>query len=329
MSSPATEIPGSSSQTVAVYYHPAVDCHDTGADHPEQHWRAAAVKRGLLDSSIAYLLDWREPEPAALNWIETVHTAEYMRFVEESALSGHRFLDFGETVISEESFEAARLSVGGALEAVDAVMSGECPAAFSCMRPPGHHARSEAAMGFCVFNNVAIAARYARTRYNLDRVCILDWDVHHGNGTQDTFYRDPTVLFVSLHESPLYPYTGHLYEKGSGPGHSFNINLPLPPGAGFDWFERELRTAALPAMEAYQPELILLSAGFDAHLLDPLANLELEARDFHEMTKLVLEVADKCCGGRVVSLLEGGYDPNGLVESAVAHVAALCRVDLS
>jgi len=266
---------------------------------------------------------WLEPQAAAVRWIERVHSAEYRQYVEEACLSGRRCVDFGETLVCEDSYEVALLSAGAALRAVDAVLVDGYTAAFSCARPPGHHARAESAMGFCLFNNVAIAACYAQEAHGVDRVCIVDWDVHHGNGTQEAFFNTPGVLFFSIHQSPLYPHTGEPYEQGSGAGAGLTLNVPMPPGSlGIDYREA-FEDVLFPALESFRPGLILLSAGFDAHAADPLAQVELETADFAMLTRMLMDAARRYSNGRLVSVLEGGYHPQAMPDSVLAHLCAL------
>jgi acetoin utilization deacetylase AcuC-like enzyme len=225
-----------------------------------------------------------------------------------------------DTVLSPGTIDCVLRGVGAAVEGVDAVMGGKARNAFSAMRPPGHHAERTRAMGFCLFNNAAIAARHARSVHGAERVAIVDWDVHHGNGSQDIFWADPSVLFCSTHQMPLYPGTGAISESGD---HDTIVNAPLKPGADGARFREAFETRILPRLTAFRPDLIIISAGFDAHWRDPLANLMLEAEDFAWATRQVMEVAEKACNGRIVSVLEGGYDLKGLAESTAAHVAAL------
>jgi acetoin utilization deacetylase AcuC-like enzyme len=222
--------------------------------------------------------------------------------------------------MSPGSYEAALRGAGGAVQAVDEVMAGRVANAFVAMRPPGHHAERSRAMGFCFFNNAAIAARHAQTQHGAERVAIMDWDVHHGNGTQDIFWSDRSVLYASTHEMPLYPGTGSRSERGE---HDTIVNAPLSAGDGSEVFREAFEAAILPRIEAFQPDLVIISAGFDAHWRDPLASLNLTEADFGWATKKLMDIADRHCGGRVVSVLEGGYDLEGLAKSVEAHVDAL------
>jgi len=309
---------------VAIIHHPDCALHDTGGLHPERPKRTQAVVEALQNCPFGKQLLWFEAELAPIASIEAVHDAAYVRQVEEACLRGDSMLDRGDTQVCEESFEVARLAAGGAMQAVDMVMQNKAMSAFSVMRPPGHHAECAEAMGFCLFNNVAIAARHAQRTYGLKRVAIVDFDVHHGNGTQSAFYRDPSVFFVSFHQYPFYPGTGMEREIGDGPGEGYTLNVPLLAGAGFAECEDAWRQTVLPALSAFKPEFLLVSAGFDAHVDDPLANLKLEDEDYAAFTRLLADFAAQSCGGRIASVLEGGYNLEALSRSAVCHVRTLC-----
>ena len=308
---------------VAVFTHPDCLLHDTGPHHPERPERLTACREALEGAAFAGLLHWDEPEPAPACWIEAIHSPEYRQYIEEACLKGKPFADFGDTVISPESYRAACLAAGSGLAAVDAVLKGGYGAAFCLVRPPGHHASSEQAMGFCLFNNAAIAAHYAQAAYGMERVGIIDWDVHHGNGTQDIFYGSPSVLFCSLHQLPLYPHSGECHETGSGAGRDLTLNCPVPRGSGIESFLEALEMDIEPRLEAFRPELLILSAGFDAHREDPLADLMLESSDYHALTLWLRRMASRFTHDRVVSLLEGGYHLPGLAESVVEHLRGL------
>jgi acetoin utilization deacetylase AcuC-like enzyme len=311
---------------VAIFYHPDCLLHDTGSQHPEQPARLTEARKALLAAPFAGRIHWHEPQPAGAEWIERIHSPEYRHFIEDACLSGRRHVDFGETVVCPESYRAALLAAGGALGAVDAVFGEGYASAFSLTRPPGHHASTEKAMGFCLFNNVAIAAQYAETVYGIERVCIVDWDVHHGNGTQDIFYASPSILFCSLHQLPLYPHTGELHESGSGAGAGLTLNCPLPGNSAIDHYLDALDEVVRPRLRAFEPELFLISAGFDAHRLDPLADIQLESADYHTLTRWVMEEARISARGRVVSVLEGGYHLQALAGAITEHVRALLEV---
>lgn len=308
---------------VAVFYHPDCLLHDTGPRHPETAARLKVAKQALESAPFAEHLHWTTPAPASVQWIESIHSSDYRHYIEEACLMGKHFVDMGDTVVCEDSYRAALLSAGAALGAVDMVMTQGYKVAFALTRPPGHHASTEKAMGFCLFNNIAIAAQYAEAAYGLERICIVDWDVHHGNGTQDIFYGSPSVLFCSIHQLPLWPNTGEHHETGSMAGKGLTINCPLPNGAGIDLYMEVLEHDLLPVIEQFQPQLFLISAGFDAHYLDPLADIRLHTEDYYELTKWILRLADRFAHGRVVSMLEGGYNLDVLGQSIATHVAAL------
>jgi acetoin utilization deacetylase AcuC-like enzyme len=253
-----------------------------------------------------------------------VHTPDYLRIVAEDVADGLVVLSTGDTAIKgEATLDAARRAAGGFLLAVDAVCTGRVENAFAVVRPPGHHATPSKGMGFCLFNNVALAARHAQTTHGLERVLIVDWDVHHGNGTQETFYEDASVLFFDTHQSPLYPGSGHADETGRGAGEGFTINCPFPAGAGRREIVGAFRDRLVPAADRFRPQLVLVSAGFDSRVGDPLGRFTLTDADFAELTAIVREIADRHAGGRIVSTLEGGYALAGLASAAAAHVTAL------
>jgi acetoin utilization deacetylase AcuC-like enzyme len=299
--------------------------HDTGPGHPERPERVAAVIERLRASGLMQSMQRETAPSCAIADLERVHSKEHVRAMRSAIESGARVLDEGDTRASAGSWRAALESAGGAVLAVDKVWKGEWSNAFVAARPPGHHAERDSAMGFCVFNNVAVAAAHLVDVLGAERVAIVDWDVHHGNGTQHLFESDARVFYASLHQWPLYPGTGARSERGIGDGEGTTLNLPQPPRAGdAQWlgaFEREL----VPALEDFDPTIVLVSAGFDAHRDDPLAQTELSTGAFKAMTEQLLELARSRCSGRLVSLLEGGYDLRALADSAEAHVAALVR----
>ncbi len=297
--------------------------HDTGAGHPERAARVEAVLERLRSAGLSAEMSALEARLATLADLALVHDEHYVRSVERAIESGRRILDEGDTRVSADSWNAALATVGGAIDAVSRVQRGEWKNAFVAARPPGHHAERAETMGFCVFNNAAVAAAHLVERAGLERVAILDWDVHHGNGTQHIFERDPRVYYASLHQWPLYPGTGARTERGSGAGEGTTLNLPQDPGAGDrEWltaFEDEL----LPALDDYRPQFVIVSAGFDAHVDDPLANTRLSTAAFATMTRRLVEWTRAHCDGKLVSLLEGGYDLEALAASVEAHVGEL------
>jgi acetoin utilization deacetylase AcuC-like enzyme len=292
--------------------------HETGPGHPEQAARFDAALRGLPSPVHAVAPRAATPDELAL-----CHTRSYIKIAERDVKSGSRFLSTGDTDISSGSFHAAVHATGTLLTAVDLVVGKEAPNAFCVVRPPGHHATPDAGMGFCLFNSVAVAARYAQQKYRLTRVLIVDWDVHHGNGTQDIFYADPSVLFFSTHQSPWYPGTGAVNENGEGLGEGFTVNCPFPAGSGREQILGAFQNILVPAAEDFRPELVLISAGFDSRGGDPLGNFLLTDQDFADLTTLMMEVADRHASGRLVSVLEGGYNLSGLTSAVHAHTTRL------
>lgn len=306
-----------------LVHHSVFAAHDTGRGHPERAARLAAIHERLDVSGLLAEVDRLEPDPAPVAWIARVHDGDYVRAVERACAAGVRVLDAGDTAASPASYGAALVAAGGAVQAVDRVMDGTWTNAFVACRPPGHHAERDEAMGFCLFNNVAVAAAHLRAARGLARVAILDWDVHHGNGTQHTFESDPSVFYTSLHQWPWYPGTGAADERGVGAGEGATLNCPQPAGTGDREWLRALETQVIPALERFAPEFVLVSAGFDAHERDPLSHTRVTTDGFRRMTEIVDAFAASHCGGRVVSLLEGGYDLGALAESVEAHVGAL------
>jgi acetoin utilization deacetylase AcuC-like enzyme len=301
---------------VRIYTHPACTRHDPGPGHAERPLRLVAATEARREASPD--LDWRDAPAASRGQLLRAHTDELLALVLDTALDGPMHLD-PDTVLAPGSAEAALRAAGAGVAAVDAVLKGETQRVFCAVRPPGHHATFEVAMGFCLFNNIAVAAAHACEKHGLSRVAVIDFDVHHGNGTQAIFDSDPRVMYVSSHQMPLYPDTGSVHERGVG-----NIvNAPLAPGTGSDGFRRVWRERLLPTIDSFRPQLVLISAGFDAHKRDPLAQVELEGEDFAWITRELVTIADRHALGRVVSMLEGGYDLAALRESAVAHVGAL------
>ena len=297
--------------------------HATGVHHPEQPARVDAVLQRFHTLGLSASSSALQARSASDDELALAHDRRYLRLVHQEIAAGRSELSTGETVLSPDSEEVARLATGCALTAVDAVFSGAVENAFAVIRPPGHHASADIGMGFCLFNHVAVAARYARHRWSAERVLIVDWDVHHGNGTQDIFYRDGSVLFFSTHQSPWYPGTGAASEVGEGAGHGTTLNCPFPAGAGETDILGAMHNVLAPAAYDFRPDLILISAGFDSRKGDPLGRFTLSDASFHNMTDLVLQLAASLCNGRVVSLLEGGYSLQGLASASAAHLSAL------
>ena len=308
---------------VGLVLDPVFADHDTGPGHPERPERVLAVVRRLRDSGIAGRCVRVEPEEIDEASIALVHDPGYVRSARETCESGAGFLDTEDTYAGPGSPRIARLAAGSLVALADRVARGELDRGFAAVRPPGHHAERGYAMGFCLYNNVAIAARRLQRDHGIERVLIVDWDVHHGNGTQHLFEDDPTVLYVSVHQRPLYPGTGAATERGRGAGVGFTRNLPLSPGSGDAAFLAALSTTTVVDADRFRPEFVLVSAGFDAHVADPLAGLTVSTAAFAEATRVVLDVADRHAGGRLVSVLEGGYNLDALADSVAAHVETL------
>jgi acetoin utilization deacetylase AcuC-like enzyme len=308
--------------TVALITHDACLAHNTGPWHPECPDRLRAVLRALEDEAFSGLL--REQAPLATEQqLARVHPDRHLRALLDLVCApGESIALDPDTVFSGGSRDAALRAAGGAIHGVDAVMEGWARRAFVAVRPPGHHAERERAMGFCLFGNAAIAARHAQAHWGLKRVAVVDFDVHHGNGTQDVFHDDPDLFYASSHQFPCYPGTGAARERGICGN---VVNTPLPPGAGSDAFRAAWEGTILPALDRFAPEFLIVSAGFDAHKADPLAQLRLETEDFGWITRELLALATRHCGGRLVSVLEGGYDLDALAASAAVHVRALLQ----
>jgi acetoin utilization deacetylase AcuC-like enzyme len=312
-----------STMTTGLVFSESYTDHLTGEGHPEQPGRVTAVMErlkadGLFDKTTAI-----RPRAATDEELLRCHSPAYLRIVNEDVTEGLHRLSTGDTPLSPRSLEIARLAAGGLLAAVDEVLTGRVRNAFAVVRPPGHHATPTKGMGFCLFNNVAVAARHARAKHGVDRVLIADWDVHHGNGTQDIFYEDGSVLFFDTHQHPLYPGTGAATETGKGAGAGLTINCPFPAGAGRKEIVGAFRERLVPAAKAFRPDLVLVSAGFDSRVDDPLGGFKLTDDDFAELTSIVKEIAATHCGGRLVSTLEGGYNLAGLASAAASHVRGL------
>lgn len=310
---------------VAYVYHPDYLLHIPPFEHPESPDRLRALHghfkaAGLLSQMLQVTPDY--PEDGE---ILRVHDPAYLRKLEMACRRGDLTIDAEDTYLDKNSYSIALLSAGGAIAGADAVASGTADRAFCAIRPPGHHATRNEGMGFCLLNNVAVAARHLQERHGISRVMIVDWDVHHGNGTQEIFLEDPTVFYFSIHENPsfLYPGTGRRWETGSGAGEGTILNAPMPPGAGNDEYRLVFEQMLAPAVERFRPELFLVSAGFDAHRDDPLADMQLTEEGFRFMTRFLVTMANAYCAGRIVSILEGGYERHSLTRCAEVHLREL------
>ena len=299
--------------------------HKTTPGHPECPERLVRIIKQLKAEGLYSQLAQIKASPADRHWIETVHAPEYINRAKSSSQNGTGYLDTGDVPISRKSYEAAVMAAGGVLNAIDAVMERKVTNAFCAVRPPGHHAMENRAMGFCIFNNVAIGTRYIQAKHNLPKVLIVDWDVHHGNGTQAQFYDDPNVLYFSVHQYPFYPGTGSQAEQGSGKGLKANINVPLPAGSGDERYVKEFEEKLVPAASLFAPDFVLVSAGFDAHQGDLLGGMRVTDVGFAKLTQIVKSIAEKCCSGRLVSVLEGGYGLEDLAASVEAHIRVLMQ----
>ena len=312
--------------TTAIIHHPVFREHDTGPGHPETSSRYQVVMDALRgDAALWPNLVEVQAREAARGDIQAAHSPQLYKHVERVVSEGTGYLD-ADTTVSLRSFDAARHAAGAPCQAIDLIMKGEVSNAFVPVRPPGHHATEERAMGFCLFNNVAVAARYAQQHYpQIERVAVIDWDVHHGNGTQGIFYDDPSVYFFSSHQYPWYPGTGTRGEKGTSRGLGYTLNLPLRAATPAAQQTRAFEAALEEMAASFTPDLIIISAGFDSHLGDPLGQLLLQDEDFVELTRAVKEWAASSCEGRLVSCLEGGYNLETLGETVRAHVEELSR----
>lgn len=309
-----------------LVYDPRYLEHDMGMGHPESPNRLRAIMQQLEQSGTMAQLTRIAPRMAEDEWITKVHTAAYLASLKQHAPTSGRVPLDPDTSMSPGSLTAAYLAAGGALAGVDAIMNHEVEHVFCAVRPPGHHAEANRAMGFCLLNNVAIAACYAQKKHGLSRVLIVDWDVHHGNGTQHSFEDDPSVLFFSTHQFPHYPGTGRESERGRGAGEGYTINVPMEAGEGDDEYRAVFHKVLMPAAERFMPELVIISAGFDAHKGDPLASMGLTESGYAELTGIVAGIAKTYAQGRILSSLEGGYNLTALAASVDAHVRGLLAV---
>lgn len=306
-------------------YHPLFLEHRTGKHHPEKPERLKSIVAKLQAAHLWDALAHLDVQPAPMEWILKMHSEDYVNRLREACAGGQPNIDVPDSAICPQSFEIARLAVGAGLAAADAVMTGKVRNAFCAVRPPGHHAEREQSMGFCLFANIAILSQYILERWQQPRIAIVDWDVHHGNGTQHLFEDRSDVLFISIHEHPAhqYPGTGFAWETGTGAGQGYTINYPLQPGAGDAEMRELFTTRLLPELKKFQPTFLLMSAGFDASEHDPLGHLKITAECFLWMTRQLKQFADDRCQGRLISMLEGGYDLRALAECVALHVGAL------
>lgn len=326
--------------------HPKLVEHDTGPHHPERPDRLRAVLKAVRDAKLINspdpfpdfhldfgpmpqveqkLIELPPPLPADESLVSLVHFPGYLDRIKRICAAGGGVLDQADTPVAANGLEMGLLSLACGISCCDAVMGGKVQRAFSAARPPGHHAEPDRPMGFCMFSNIAICARYLQKQYGIERIAIVDFDVHHGNGTQAAFEDDHSILFVSMHQHPrtLYPGSGHDYEVGDGPGRGFTLNLPLQPGSGDEVYRRVMETRVLPKLDDFKPQLLMISAGFDAHVDDPLAHMQLTDDGFELLTRLLAGNAKTWCDGKIVSLLEGGYNLQALGRGAVRHLIGL------
>ncbi len=304
-------------------YDPRFLEHDTGPGHPERAARLRTAHARLANTPWSDELVAVPPVEAEPHWIAAVHSLDYLRRAAAACAQGAPILDSPDVAISSRSFDCATLAAGAGIALAEAVIARDVDNGFALVRPPGHHAERAEALGFCLLNNGAILARYLQRAHGMDKIAILDWDVHHGNGTQHVFEEDPSVLYVSLHQYPYYPGTGSVDETGLGRGRGATLNCPMRAGAGDAAYERAFAEVVVPRLDAFRPEAVIISAGFDAHRDDPLADIALSTRCFGWMTERVMEVADSHAGGRVISLLEGGYHLERLADCVIEHLAVL------
>jgi len=309
----------------AYIYDPIFLTQGTGIAHPETSHRLVSAHSHLTSQDFYKKLNLFNPRDAEIKWIQTIHQPGYIERVKSSCETGMNMIDTPDVQVCPESYNVSLKAAGSLLELADQVMHGEVSNGFAMVRPPGHHAENSTAMGFCLFNSIAIAARYLQQKYDLKRILILDWDVHHGNGTQHAFEEDPNVFYISLHQYPHYPGTGALYETGTGKGEGTTLNCPMNAGLGDDAYREAFKDKILPATRNFNPDAILISAGFDAHRADPLASIRLDTESYGWMTEEMMSMADKYCEGRLISVLEGGYDFNALAESITEHVRVLSQ----
>ncbi len=297
--------------------------HEPQQGHPECPDRLVNILAGLRSHKLLSGLTVIEPAPAERKWLTEIHSEIYLDELRDACVRGRRLIHSPDNYICSHSYKAALAAAGGVMGAAGAVMGGRVNNAFCAVRPPGHHALRDRAMGFCLINNVAVGTKFLQKKYGIERVLIVDWDVHHGNGTQEAFYEDPGVLFFSIHRYPFYPGSGSVQETGEKDGRGYTINVPMPPGSTDADYLQAFEERLTPAATSFQPGFVLVSAGFDAHRNDPLGGMDLTAGGYAALTRAVKRIADDSCGGRLVSVLEGGYDMQGLAESVAGHLKVL------
>ncbi|MFC1667525.1 histone deacetylase [Candidatus Omnitrophota bacterium] len=308
--------------TTALLYHPIYLKHDTGSHHPERASRLQSILRKLQKTGLINKLKFIQPDAASIEDIALVHPRSYVLGINETCKKGGFNLD-PDTVVSINSFEAALFAVGAVIKGIDLIFKGDLDNAFCMVRPPGHHARPSQAMGFCLFNNIAIGARYIQKRHKLRRILIIDWDVHHGNGTEEVFYEEADVFYISLHQYPHYPGTGSGESTGKGKAKGFNLNVPMQAGSSDSDHIKAFHEIIMPRVEDFKPEFVLISAGFDGHKDDPLSSLNLTEQGYYEMTNILKDIAARYSKNRILSVLEGGYNLFALANSTHSHLEAL------
>ena len=313
--------------STAILYDPRFLDHDTGPGHPERPERLAYAIRALEARPWFDQLQHLQPGSCDRKWLEQIHSSAYVDRTREQCSAGLSYIDTPDVAVGKSSWEVAVLAAAGAIEVADSVVQGRSNNGFAMVRPPGHHAERATALGFCLFNNVAITARYLQKFHGLEKILILDWDVHHGNGTQHSFESDPTVFYISTHQYPYYPGTGASSETGTGAGDGATLNCPMTAGYGDAEYRQAFEELILPAARKFKPDAVLVSAGFDAHRDDPLGAINLSTGFYRWMTQQMMEVADAYSGGRLISMLEGGYDLHALSECIGAHLETLLGID--
>ena len=310
---------------LAYIYHPIFEKHNPGPGHPECPERLRSIQTYLNNKGFTSRITQITPEPANDDIVALVHSKDYIKSIRNLFGVEREVLDMGDTIINEFSAEAAFLAAGAAKTAIDLVFNEGYDKVFCAVRPPGHHAESNQAQGFCIFNNVAIAARASQESKHVKNILIIDWDIHHGNGTQNTFYDDNTVFYFSMHQFPFFPGSGREHETGKGKGEGHTLNIPLTSGRTEDEYIKEFEQALKKIEIVFQPELILISAGFDAHELDPIGGMLITSNGYYKLTEITARFAQKYCGGRIISFLEGGYSFSGLSESVYEHLRCLLK----